>query len=223
MATCGASGPVGRWEHLAAAREALIAVAGGGPYVYALGYFNHVRLSVRHPVGAVNAKTVGAAGGHVSRNFFADDRGHVFVPRVVREGPATLTASLVELDAGLREVSSQPMAEYFERGLDDSHGIVAVHPDGVGGWFFATGKGRLYHVEPQASGPFRLVDRGWFHPAGSRYVASMFRDASDGRLFGVAYASSWGHVQFEWVTRGTRRRHCGGVSRMDSPRFRPPR
>lgn len=71
-------GPSGRWEHLAAAREALIAVAGGGPFVYALGYFNHVVYQYDTRTGAVKAKTVGAAGGHVSRNFFADERGHVF-------------------------------------------------------------------------------------------------------------------------------------------------
>ena len=31
-----------KWEHLLAAREALIAVAGGGKYIFSLGYFGHV-------------------------------------------------------------------------------------------------------------------------------------------------------------------------------------
>ena len=189
-----------RWEHLALAREALIAVAGGGRYVYALGYFNHVVYQYDTRSGTVNAKTIGAAGGHVSRNFMADERGHVFVPRVVHEG-TTFKAYLVELDSALKEIGSHPLGDYFERGLDDSHGIVAVHSDGGGGWFFATGKGRLYQVERTATGPSRVLDRGWFHPAGSRYVASMFRDPKDGRLFGVASSSSYGDRRFEWITR----------------------
>jgi hypothetical protein len=48
-------GPSGRWEHLAVAREALIAVAGGGRFVYALGYFNHVVYQYDTQTGAVNA------------------------------------------------------------------------------------------------------------------------------------------------------------------------
>jgi hypothetical protein len=193
-------GPSGRWEHLAVARQALIAVAGGGPYVYALGYFNHVVYQYDTRTGVVNAKTVGAAGGHVSRHFFADERGHVFVPRTTRSESNAIRASLVELDAKLQEVGSTPLPEYFERGLDDSHGIVAVHPDGGSGWFFATGKGRLHHVAPQPAGPATVTDKGWYHPAGARYVASMFRDA-DGTLYGVALESNHGGQQFEWVTR----------------------
>jgi hypothetical protein len=193
-------GSSGRWEHLAVAKQALIAVAGGGPYVYALGYFDHVVYQYDTRTGAVMAKTVGAAGGHVSRNFFADERGHVFVPRVARSGSSAVQASLVELDAKLREVGSTPLLEYLERGLDDSHGIVAVHEDGGGGWFFATGKGRLYHVTRQASGPAVVTDKGWYHPAGPRYVASMFRTA-DGVLYGVGLESNHGGRQVEWVTR----------------------
>jgi hypothetical protein len=189
------------WEHLTSAPQALIAVAGGGPYVYALGYFNHVLFQFDTRTKAVRSVSVGSAGGHVSRNFFADDRGHAFVPRVVRDAAGTLIASLVEFDPRLKEVSSHPLAEYFERGLDDSHGIVAVHPDGARGWYFVTGKGRLYQVEIAADGPSRILDRGWFHPAGPRYVASMFRDQADGRLFGVASSSSYGDRRFEWITR----------------------
>jgi len=194
-------GATGRWEHLAVAREALIAVAGGGPYVYALGYFNHVVYQYDTRSGAVKAKTVGAAGGHVSRNFFADERGHVFVPRVVLDG-TTPAAFLVELDSALQEIASQPLPEYFERGGDDSHGIVAIHPGEAGQWLFATGKGRLYRVTTKPGAPSTLSDLGWFHPAGSRYVASMFRDPADGTLFGVSSTSSWGDARFEWIARG---------------------
>lgn len=202
-------GPGFTWEHLAVAKEALIAVAAGGPHVYALGYFDHVVYQYDTRSGMVNAKTVGAASGHVSRNFFADERGHVFVPRVVREGSTTLKAFLVELDAGLREVSSQPIADYFDRGLHDSHGIVAVHPDGGGGWFFITGKGRLYRVEPQPGKPARLSDGGWFHPSGSRYVASMYRNPASGTLYGVSGNSSDGSRSFELITR-----EAGGKARV---------
>jgi hypothetical protein len=162
------------WEHLAKTPEALIAVARGGQFVYSLGYFNHVLYQFDTRTRARRSVAVGAAGGHVSRNFFADDRGHVFVPRVVRAGDK-LSAFLVELDEQLKEVSSHPLPEYFERGLDDSHGIVAAHPDGQGGWFFATGKGRLYQVQPVTGQPSRVLDRGWFHPAGARYIASVSR------------------------------------------------
>ena len=191
------------WEHLAKTPEALIAVAPGGPFVYALGYFNHVLYQFDTRTRAIRSVAVGSAGGHVSRNFFADDRGHVYVPRVKRDGSDKGTASLVELDPQLKEVSNHPLPEYFERGLDESHGIVAIHPDGSGGWFFTTGKGRLYQVEPVPGKPSRVLDRGWFHPSGTRYVASMFRDETGGRLFGVAPALNGGNRRFEWIARET--------------------
>lgn len=49
--------------------------------------------------------------------------------------------------------------------------------------------------------PAAVEDIGWFHPGGSRYVASMFRDDASGALFGVAYASNYGAEEFEWVRR----------------------
>jgi hypothetical protein len=196
-------GSTGAWEHLAATREALIAVATGGQYVYALGYFNHVLYQFDTRSKQIRSVTVGSAGGHVSRNFFVDRRGHAFVPRITEGTTGRLAASLVELDAGLKEVAASPLAEYFERGRDDSHGIVAAHPGPGGSWFFATGKGRLYHLALPAAegGPATVEDIGWFHPGGSRYVASMFRDDATGALFGVAYASNYGSDQFEWVRR----------------------
>lgn len=207
-------GPAGKWEHLARAREALIAVAAGGGFVYALGYFNHVVYQYDTRTGAVNAKTVGSAGGHVSRNFFADDRGHVFVPRVrvVRDSRSTRAeASLVELDTKLQELHAEPIHEYFERSPDESHGIVAVSPDGAGGWYFATGKGRLYRVLQKVEGPSTLMDLGWYHPSGSRYVASMHRDAKAGTLYGASLTSSYGARSFELVSR-----QPGGKARVSA-------
>ncbi len=180
--------------------QALIAAAAGGPYVYALGYFNHVLFQFDTRSGRLANATVGSAGGHVSRNFFADERGHAFVPRVTRDGDRS-EATWSSWMPVLKEVGSTPLEEYFEREPNDSHGIVAIQPDGSGGWYFTTGKGRLYHEEPQPAGPSRVGDLGWFHPDGSRYVASLFRDASSGTLYGVASPSSWGSKTFEWVAR----------------------
>jgi len=194
--------PPHTWHHLAAVPQALIAAAVGGPYVYTVGYFNHVLFQFDTRTGRLATATIGSAGGHVSRNFFADGRGHAFVPRVVRNGDRS-EATLVEVDASLKEVGSTPLKEYFEQAPDDSHGIVATQPDGSGGWYFTTGKGRLYHEEPQSAGPSRVGDLGWFHPDGSRYVASLFRDAASGTLYGVANSPTSGSRAFEWVARRT--------------------
>lgn len=193
--------PAGAWEHLARAPEALIAVAAGGQYVYAVGYFNNVLYQYDTRTKKVASKTIGTFGGHVTRNFFADDRGHAFVPRVIRAGADQFSAALIELDAGLQEVGSFPLGDYLDRSPDDSHGIVATHPDGSGGWYFASSKGRLYHEERSAAGSTTVSDLGWYHPGGPHYVASMFRDPSSGTLYGASCTGPNGCEAFEWVTR----------------------
>jgi hypothetical protein len=192
--------PGGRWEHLAATREALIAVATGGPYVYAQGYFNHVLYQFDTRTMKMRSVTVGSAGGHVSRNFFVDGRGHAFVARTT-DTAGRLAAFLVEYDTELNELGANPLREYFEKGRDDSHGIVAVHPGPDGSWYFATGKGRLYQMMPSSTGPSMVDDLGWFHPRGSMYVASMFRDGQSGALYGAASPTNYGGPQVEWVRR----------------------
>ena len=77
-------------------------------------------------------------------------------------------------------------------------------PDGNHGWYFATGKGRLYQERPAQTGPFTLDDLGWIHPAGPRYAASMFRNDETGALYAVAMPSNEGGRRFEWITRSTR-------------------
>jgi hypothetical protein len=52
---------------------------------------------------------------------------------------------------------------------------------------------------PSQSGPAAVNDLGWFHPAGPRYVASMFRDDATGALYGAACATNDGSRDFEWV------------------------
>ena len=93
------------------------------------------------------------------------------------------------------------MQEYFEGGPDGSHGIVSIHPGASGSWFFATGKGRLYEVRQREGSAAEVIDLGWFHPAGARYVASMFRDERTGSLHGVAAPNSNGTRSFDWVSR----------------------
>ena len=194
-------GPSGVWEHLAATPQALIAIATGGSYVYALGYFDHVLYQFDTRTRGIRSVTVGAAAGHVSRNFFVDDRGHAFVSRITATPPSSPKATLVEFDANLNEVGSHPLDQYFESSPSDSHGIVAVSPDGTHGWFFTTGKGRLYQVAPNANGLFSIEDLGWAHPAGQRYPASMFRDDRTGNLYIVAMPGHYGGSRCEWITR----------------------
>jgi hypothetical protein len=78
---------------------------------------------------------------------------------------------------------------------------VAVSPDANGGSFFTTGKGRLYHEQPSASGVFSLTDMGWMHPAGPRYPAVMFRNEHTRTLYAVTMPSHNGGTAFDWVTR----------------------
>jgi hypothetical protein len=192
-------GPNDEWEHLKATPEALIAAASGGPYVYVLGYPGHVLFQFDTRSGSMRSIAVGSANGHVSRNFFVDDRGHAFVPRLSAT-PAP-TAVLIELDAELKEVGAYPLSEYFEKDLYGSHGIVAMAPDGSHGWYFTTGKGRLYHQQPAAAGASTVSDLGWVHPAGPRYPASMYRDERGDALYFVAMPSNYGGVSFDWVMR----------------------
>jgi hypothetical protein len=194
-------GPTGAWEHLLATREALFAVASGGPFIYTVGYFNHVLYQFDTRTKKVQSVTVGAAGGHVSRNFFADDRGHAFVTRITYARPAPPQARLVEYDADLKEVGVSPLREYFDRDVMESHGIVAIHPDGHGGWFFTTSRGRLYQEQPSETGPATVTDLGWFSPNGARYIASMFRDETTGMLYGAAMPDGDGALAPEWITR----------------------
>jgi hypothetical protein len=213
-------GASGVWEHLATTPQALIAVATGGPYVYSLGYFEHVLYQFDTRTKRLRTVTVGAVSGHVSRNFFVDDRGHAFVSRVTATQPASPRAALVEFDADLKEVGSQPLDQYFESSPSDSHGIVAVSPDGAQGWYFTTGKGRLYHETANATGAFSLEDLGWIHPAGQRYPASMFRDERTGTIYVVAMPGHYGGSRCEWITRSaTGKTSVASFPYGDTPEF----
>ena len=85
--------------------EALIAVAVGDRYAYALGYFGHVLFQFDTATRDVKRIPVGSVGGHVSRNFIADYRGHAFVPRLRVDaeplGRRSARVSIVELGSNL--------------------------------------------------------------------------------------------------------------------------
>jgi hypothetical protein len=177
--------PEGRWEHLLAAREGLIAAAASGRWVYALGYFNHVVYQFDTRTGKTRSTAVGAAGGHISRNCFCDAAGHVYVPRLSESRSGRLTAALVELDTDLREVQEMPLAHYSRTRDDDSHGITGFQPLADGSVAFLTDQGHLYRVLPRDGGPARWDVLDWLHPQRPPYAASLFTSDGKTHLMGL--------------------------------------
>jgi len=194
--------PAGRWEHLLHTPEALIAVSPAGRRVFALGYWGHALYSYDTRDGKARRATVGSVGGHISRNFVTDARGHAYVPRVARTADGTLSASLVEYDGELREIAATPLEHYLGTGAPEkNHGITghAWLPDGR--IAFTTARGHLYLVTPQRDGPSRVEPLGWFHPEGESYAPSLF--AYGGTvLAGVVRQRS----RFDWVVFEVRSR-----------------
>jgi hypothetical protein len=192
--------PECRWEHLLSAPEGLIAVAGSGRRIQALGFFNHVLYQYDCRTGASRSVPVGSVGGHVSRNFFCDARGHVYVPRLRPEpGDRGMRTTLVELDPELGEVAETPLAFYTQTRDDDSHGLVGVQPLADRSVAFVTDQGFLYRVVPQEGKPAEVQWLGWFHPRGRSYVASLF--TSDGRrhLMGLSVRETPEGRQYGWL------------------------
>jgi len=199
----------GRWEHLGATAEALIAVAGGDRFVYALGYFGHVLYQYDTKSGQMRRLQVGSVEGHISRNFFGDARGHVYVPRLRAEPSATgrqINVSLVELGTDLREINETPIeTDRYVEGNDatGSHGIVAFQPMADGSIFFTTHRGYLYRVAPPAStagsmnqGAAVVTAVGWLHPNGPAYAASLFTPDGNRTLYSLARTSAG----YQWLT-----------------------
>jgi hypothetical protein len=188
--------PERQWEHLLAVPEALIAVAASGQWIVALGYFNHVVYVYDCRSGASRSMVVGSLGGHISRNFFCDFQGHIYVPRLKPDAQGMLS-TLVELDPQLREWTETPLNYYTQSRDEDSHGMVGFQPLADKSIVFATDQGWLYHVIPMEGWRARVRDLGWFHPGGRAYVASMF--TSDGRrhIMGLMFSSQT--RQLEWV------------------------
>jgi hypothetical protein len=186
----------GRWDHLFAVPEGLIATAGMGRYVYALGYWGHVLYQYDIASGARKRTVVGSVGGHVTRNFLADARGHAYVPRLTARPDAKTTVELVEFDADLREVAATPLDFYLGKGGPDAnHGIIGLAYLADGRIVFTTHRGHLYMVDPARAGPALVTPVGWFHPQGEAYVPSLFSFSGKTLLAGVTQRGG----RYEWV------------------------
>jgi hypothetical protein len=199
-----------KWEHLLATPHALIAVAAGSHYVYALGYFGHVLYQYDTKTGQTNHVAVGSIAGHVSRNFLVDDRGHAFVPRVEYDpalGPKpklrSWHASLIEYDPQLREIAATPLPHYGQGNPTLSHGIVAFQSLPDRSVAFITHEGFLYLIQPPASdGPATIKPIGYFDPADPAYVAALNLSSDQTKLQGLCrlHSDLYPHQAYQWIT-----------------------
>lgn len=173
-----------RWQHLFHAPEGLIAIAGTGRWVYALGYWDHVLYQYDTRTGGIKQTRVGSEGGHVSRNIIADVNGHVYVPRVkYHDFPAVgdnkpdrlLVSTLMEYDASLSVVSRFPLIHYAGKGRPRRyHGITAFAHMVDQSIVFVTSVGYLYRIVPAQDRPAAVEELGWIHPDGESYTAALF-------------------------------------------------
>lgn len=190
--------PENRWEHLLTAPEALIAVAGNGRWIYALGYFGHVIHQYDTQTGQTRLVKVGSVDGHIPRNILADDRGHVYVPRLFRGGsPETVQVELVEFSAELKELGKTALLNYLSGKPTGCHGIVALDRLPDGSLCFITAKGWLYRIVPRADGPAQVNEVGCVHPRGESYSASLFAPDAKGPLRVLSRAK--GFKGYEWL------------------------
>ena len=202
---------VNRWEHLAATPHALLALSGVGRWIYALGYYDHVLYQYDTQTGKVRSVRVGAAGGHISRNFLSDARGHVYVPRYrprkadeTPDGKAPTKshapiAELVEYDAELREIAATHLPYYNTPGAKkprQCQGIVGITYLADGSMVFITHWGRLRRIVPSEKGPARVEDLGWFFPNNPSYAPSLFTFAGTRYLVGTCRSRIYTH---EWI------------------------
>ncbi len=189
------------WEHLAATREGLVAVNGYGRHLYALGYWNHVLYQYDTAHRTLLKATVGSIGGHVSRNFLVDARGHAYVPRTRQSLDGTAAAELVEYDAQLREIGATSLAHYFgDESPGANHGITGLTWLADGRLLFTTHIGQLYEIDPRGEQPATVRALGWFHPEGERYAPSLFPLGAGTRIGGITQSGS----RFDWVVRDVR-------------------
>ena len=206
-----------RWEHLLVAPEALIAVAAGGRFVYALGYFGHVLYQYDTERAVIKQVRVGSVDGHVSRNFIVDYRGHAYVPRLRSEqsptGRRIVTASMVEFSSDLREIKDTPLVYDHYVHADNptaSHGVVSIQEMADRSWFFNTHVGFLYRIVPPPGGANGQLDDAaadvrsvsWFHPDGRTYVPSLFTPDGTATLLGLSIDNlvEGGKSGVQWLT-----------------------
>ena len=188
------------WEHLRSAPQGLIAVGSGGDFVYALGYFGHVLYQFDTRTGKTRTVQVGSVDGHISRNFLCDARGHVYVPRLSRQGDAKAApeVTLVEFDSELREVGQTPLLHYLVRNPTRGHGILAFQMLADGSICFVTHAGFLYRVTPNNQAASDVREVGWIHPNGPSYTGSLF--TQDGTRYLYAQSRVFGMKKdYEWL------------------------
>ena len=193
------------WEHLRAVPEGMIALAGYGNWVYALGYWDQVLYQYDTKKQTWRSLTVGSVRGHVSRNIVVDLHGHVYLPRTRewRPGEAAghsmelFSAELVEFDTGLKEVGATRLDNYIDpRAGRDSHGIIGLTSLANGSIVVSTHRGYLYRITPANSGASKIEGLGWIHPSGPSYAASLF--PVDGARYLAAVATVEGAAP-QWV------------------------
>jgi hypothetical protein len=190
------------WEHIRSVPQALVAVAGNGNWIYALGYWDHVLFQYDTRKQIWRQVTVGSVREHVSRNIVVDRRGHAYVPRA-REWPLgeagkhpgeEFSAELVEFDTDLKEVASTPLTHYAAR--HDSQGLIGLSYLADGAIVVTTHTGYLYRITPADAGPAIVEALGWLHPNGTSYATSLFPMDGKRYLFGVTQVSGG---FFDWV------------------------
>ena len=185
-----------QWQHLIATREALVAAAGVGRYIYALGYWGHVLYQYDTSTGATKRVVVGSVGGHVSRNFLTDVRGHAYVPRLTAQPNGNVLTELVEYNANLQEMAATPLDYYLgAESPGANHGIVGLAYLADGRIAFTTHRGHLYTIDPTRDKSASVTAVGWFHPAGEAYAPSLFTFSGGNLLAGVTKHSGL----YEWV------------------------
>ncbi len=194
-----------RWEHLLAVPEGLTCGAGFGRWYYALGLWGHVLYRLDTATGAIARVLVGAPGGHMSRNFVVDRRGHAFVPRVqlAKDG---VTAELVEFTPALHELAATTLPNYSAGPKPgDSHGITGLVTLADGALLIAASSGFLYRIgagQGENAAPVRPL--GWFDPAGRGYVSGL-QSWDGGKLLAGLVVNGPGqrHLVVRNLTAGT--------------------
>lgn len=194
---------VGRWEHILAVPEGLIALAAVGRWVYALGLWDHV-LYCHDTLTRLTTRTVvGAVAGHMSRNFVVDGAGHAYIPRVTM-GADRLVASLIEYTPALEIVGETPLEHYADTANPAAaQGITGFVPLADGSQVIATSVGHLYRVTPRAYGAASVLPLGWFHPEGAAFVPSLFTWDGVRHIVGLARDAvmAWQWVVYDLTTR----------------------
>lgn len=188
----------GDWEHLFSAPEGLVAVAGTGRWIYALGYWGHILYQFDTRTERVKSTEIGSLTGHISRNLIADHQGHVYVPRLwTAEDGETVVVALLELNSDLEIIAATPLDHYSE-GISPaaSHGIIGFTYMADNSIVAATHQGYLYQIVPVGQGPSLIRELGWFHPSGTSYAPSIF--SFEGRRYLVGQASA-PRGRPEWV------------------------